>query len=210
MIRPTPLSARARSAALATSLLAMVLAACSGPSEPTAPTPTQSGEGDNDAPVEQVSIMRPDAEIDRAADTLAPLELRVGFDDGGTELDETAQEALRAILAAPQLQTEGPIILRGHSDSAGSDAANLRASRTRAEAVQDWLIDNGVAPARIRIIAMGEQNPAKPNALPDGSPNEEGRAFNRRVDVTVGKAKDAQTEETEEPQTLVERVASDD
>lgn len=210
MTPPAPLPARARPAALCACLLAAALAACSGPGDQPAPTPTQSGEGDSGTPVEQVSIMRPDAEIDRAADTLAPLELRVGFDGGGTELDETAQEALSAILAAPQLETEGPIILRGHSDSEGSDAANLRASRARAEAVQDWLVDKGVARSRISIIAMGEQNPAKPNALPDGSPNEAGRAFNRRVDVTVGKAKDAQMEETEEPQTLVERVASDD
>lgn len=154
--------------------------------------------------------MRPDAEIDRAADTLAPLELRVGFDDGGAELGEAAQEALSAILAAPQMQTEGPIILRGHSDSEGSDAANLRASRARAETVRDWLVEKGIAPARIRIIAMGEQNPAKPNALPDGSPNEAGRAFNRRVDVTVGKTKGEQADKADEPKTLVERVASDD
>ena len=65
----------------------------------------------------------------------------------------------------------GEIILRGHSDSGGSDDGNLRASQARAEAVRDWLVDNGIDSERITVIAFGEQNPAAPNALPDGSPN---------------------------------------
>ena len=32
---------------------------------------------------------------------------------------------------------------------------------------------------------MGEQNPIAPNALPDGSPNEAGRASNRRVEIDI-------------------------
>jgi OOP family OmpA-OmpF porin len=79
----------------------------------------------------------------------------------------------------------GPIILRGHSDAGGNDAVNMRVSVERAEAVRDWLIEMGVAEDRIEVIGFGEQNPIAPNALPDGSPNEEGRALNRRVDVSV-------------------------
>lgn len=64
-------------------------------------------------------------------------------------------------------------------------AANLRASQRRAEVVRDWLVENGVAEDRIDVIAFGEQNPVSPNANPDGTPDEAGRAKNRRVDLTI-------------------------
>jgi len=133
---------------------------------------------------EAVSILRPDV-APPAEPRLEPLELRIGFPEGGAELSDAAVEALRAVLGSPQFAKGDGIILRGHSDSAGSDHANLDASLNRAEAVQAWLIDNGVAAGRISVIAFGEQNPVEPNALPDGGANEAGRVANRRVDLTV-------------------------
>ena len=88
-------------------------------------------------------------------------------------------------MASPQVEQGGPIILRGHSDSGGNDEGNMRASRARAEAVRDWLVDSGVDEARISLIAFGEQNPVAPNARPDGSPDPVGRAANRRVEIEV-------------------------
>ena len=93
----------------------------------------------------------------------------------------------------------------GHSDSGGSDEVNIRASLERAEAVRDWMVANGVAEERITLVAFGEQNPAAPNALPDGSPNEEGRAANRRVEIVV--ASDGPPEPEREP-TLAETLAA--
>ena len=49
----------------------------------------------------------------------------------------------------------------------------------------EWLVEKGVSSERIEIIAFGEQNPIEPNALPDGTPNEKGRAANRRAEVHV-------------------------
>src|SRR5690606_30153070 len=91
-----------------------------------------------------------------------------------------------------QLAEGWPVVLRGHTDSVGHDEANLRASRRRAEAVANWLVEHGVSEERIEIIALGEQRPIAPNALPDGSPDEEGRAKNRRVTVHIVPA-DAET-----------------
>ena len=154
---------------------------------PPDPAPTASPSA---TPTEPVSILRPDVEAEQAlAGTplvvLDPLEVTVGFPDGGAQLDGDAVATLPDVLASAQLEEGGPIVLGGHSDIGGSDAANLRASRTRAEAVRDWLVDNGVAEDRIEVIAFGDQNPVEPNALPDGSPNEEGRAANRRVEILV-------------------------
>lgn len=116
---------------------------------------------------------------------LRPLETTISFADGTPDLTEAARAELATIIDSPQMDAGGAIVLRGHSDSEGSDEANLEASRLKAEAVRGFLIDNGVALDRIEVIAFGEQNPIAPNALPDGSPNEEGRATNRRVEVTI-------------------------
>lgn len=133
----------------------------------------------------KISILRPDIEIAREPKPMAPLSIRIGFDEGGSDLSDAARKALQEVLDSPQMKAGGAIVLGGHTDSAGNDAANLRASRTRAEAVREWLIEHGVAEKRITVIAFGEQNPVAPNAKADGTPDEEARARNRRVDITI-------------------------
>lgn len=133
---------------------------------------------------ETVSIMRPDV-APAPSPILQDVELRIGFPDGGSEISEQGELALNDLLQLPQMAGDGAIILHGHSDTAGSDRVNLNSSRERAEAVRDWLVEHGVDVSRIHVIAFGEQNPVQPNALPDGSVNDAGRAANRRVDILV-------------------------
>lgn len=136
-------------------------------------------------PEEPVSIFRPEAEVAPAEAPLASLEASIEFGEGGYALNDAAKAQLATILQSPQMQQGDRIILRGHTDSMGNDEANLRVSKRRAEAVQDYLIESGVAADRFEIIALGEMRPIAPNAKLDGTPDEEGRAANRRVDVTV-------------------------
>ena len=125
-----------------------------------------------------------------------PLKTTLSFADGTSELTEAVRAEILTIVASQQVEAGGPIVLRGHSDSQGSDEASLAASRARAEAVRDFLVENGISAERIEVIAFGEQNPVEPNALPDGSPNNEGRAANRRVEVTVETGADAGRKQT--------------
>jgi len=112
------------------------------------------------------------------------------------------------VLDTPQMAAGGEIVLRGHTDSAEHDEANLRASRRRAEAVRDWLVERGVSAQRIRVIALGEQNPIEPNALPDGTPNDAGRAANRRVELSIGvPAETLAAAPAREPETLVDELS---
>ena len=176
----------------------LLLAACNSEQPPT--TPEEPAEGKR-------SIFRPEFQVE-PIDSLSPpesLETRIIFPDGA-ELSQEARAELATVLASPQVTGGGAIVLRGHSDSGGSDDANMRASRARAEAVRDWLVENGVEASRISVIAFGEQNPAAPNALPDGSPNEEGRLANRRVEIEVYTAE--QPAEVERP-TLAESLATE-
>lgn len=71
------------------------------------------------------------------------------------------------------------IELGGHTDNVGADAANMTLSDQRAQAVRDHLIAQGIDATRITAKGYGE---TKPTATND---TEEGRAQNRRTEVTV-------------------------
>ncbi|HWK41911.1 MAG TPA: OmpA family protein [Croceibacterium sp.] len=132
------------------------------------------------------SIIRPEVASEVVeTERLSPLEVTIPFGDGGYSLNAEAVAALEELVRSDQLAEGWPVILRGHTDSAGTDDANLRASRRRAEAVAKWLVEKGVVRDRIEVIALGEQRPVAPNAHLDGTPDEEGRAANRRVTVIV-------------------------
>ncbi len=173
-------------------LPALLLSACNAP-EPSEPEAEEAGAPvdldplpPEESDVGSTSILRSDMDGRPIADPpLEPLEATVKFEEGGSELSDAARMKIQEVVESEQFGEGGPIVLRGHSDASGSDDANLRASKRRAEAVRDLLEDLGANTDRIKIIAMGEQNPVEPNALPSGEPNEQGRAANRRVDITV-------------------------
>lgn len=182
---------------------AVALAGCDRGERDPAQPPQPDGEPASSA--EPKSIFRPEFQAEPAPEPepLAPLERRVLFPEGAG-LTPEALAALAEIVASPQYEAGGPIVLRGHSDAGGNDEANLRMSEARAEAVRDWMIENGASEERITVIAFGEQNPVAPNAKPDGTPNEKGRALNRRVDIAIAVA--APPPPIEDP-TLAETLA---
>lgn len=149
------------------------------PPEVIGPDSLGIGEGEN-------SIMRPDIESAPVIEPeLEPLDTVISFAQGGSQLGEEARGKLAAIAESPQMEAGGSIILRGHTDSVGHDRDNLVVSRHRAEAVRDFLLGKGVDEGRIAIIAMGEMRPIAPNAKLDGTPDEKGRAQNRRVEIHI-------------------------
>ncbi|NVD45155.1 OmpA family protein [Qipengyuania atrilutea] len=144
------------------------------------------------------SIFREDVEQpDMEAAALEPLRETISFAEGQRELDTAARAALVEIAQSPQFRESGQITLRGHTDSGGNDEVNLRASERRANLVRDWLVEHGVDEERITVIAMGEQNPVEPNAMPDGTPNEAGRRANRRVEVHIAVPEEDEMAETD-------------
>ncbi|SDL53998.1 Outer membrane protein OmpA [Catalinimonas alkaloidigena] len=67
----------------------------------------------------------------------------------------------------------------GHTDNVGSDAANLKLSRDRAEAVKLYLVQKRVSATHILTEGYGETRPAASNDT------EAGRQRNRRVELKV-------------------------
>jgi len=71
------------------------------------------------------------------------------------------------------------IQIAGHTDSTGTHAYNMKLSLERAESVKAYLVSRGVPPARLVTIGAGPDYPIASNAT------EEGRAENRRVEITI-------------------------
>lgn len=83
----------------------------------------------------------------------------VYFSREGTSLDATAQATLTAearwLLANPFVRVR----LEGHGDSADSRDYALAIGDSRANAVRDFLVLQGVAPERIDVLSWGKERP---------------------------------------------------
>jgi OOP family OmpA-OmpF porin len=97
---------------------------------------------------------------------------------GRNRLDQLASDINRA----ERLST---VKVVGHTDSKGTDAYNMRLGQRRADTVASYLVSRNVPAAKIATNSMGESQPVAPNTLPNGRDNPEGRAQNRRVEVTT-------------------------
>ena len=69
--------------------------------------------------------------------------------------------------------------MSGYTDSPGSEAYNQKLSEDRAGSVGNYLVGKSVNAARIETVGFGESNPIADNST------EEGRALNRRVELTL-------------------------
>ncbi|MBU1329490.1 MAG: OmpA family protein [Gammaproteobacteria bacterium] len=67
----------------------------------------------------------------------------------------------------------------GHTDSTGAHSYNMSLSQRRAQSVADYLLAQGVDATRLSTRGMGPDQPIASND------NAEGRAQNRRVEVTL-------------------------
>jgi OOP family OmpA-OmpF porin len=68
----------------------------------------------------------------------------------------------------------------GHTDSIGTEEYNQGLSERRANSVRDYIVSMGVDPSIIDVMGKGESDPVADNST------KEGRAQNRRVDVSIG------------------------
>ncbi|MEM9822345.1 MAG: OmpA family protein [Bacteroidota bacterium] len=75
--------------------------------------------------------------------------------------------------------------LRAHTDSKGSNSYNESLSLRRANAAKQYLISRGISSSRIKTETFGEADPIAKNELNDGQDTEEGRQFNRRVEILI-------------------------
>lgn len=101
------------------------------------------------------------------------------FDTGRSDLKPGALRTLEQLTAFLVENPDRTAIIEGHTDSVGAAAFNQRLSEERAQAVQNALIERGIAPARLSAVGFG---PTKPVV---GNDTAAGRQQNRRVEVIL-------------------------
>ncbi|MES2277463.1 MAG: OmpA family protein [Bacteroidota bacterium] len=69
--------------------------------------------------------------------------------------------------------------LAGHTDNVGSDEANMKLSKDRAESIKSYLVSKGANASRIEATGYGETQPIATNKTANG------RQQNRRVEFTL-------------------------
>jgi outer membrane protein OmpA-like peptidoglycan-associated protein len=97
------------------------------------------------------------------------------FASGSATIRPESTPTLNAVLELLEEHEDVDILVEGHTDSQGSDAANLTLSEQRATSVRQYLVDHGIDAARLDVVGHGEGQPVADNASP------EGMASNRRV-----------------------------
>ena len=102
------------------------------------------------------------------------------FDDVHFDFDkqDLKPEAIRILDDAVMKLQANPglnVTIEGHTDSVGTAEYNLSLGERRANAVRDYLLNRGIAAARLRTVSYGEERPKADNNTA------EGRAINRRA-----------------------------
>jgi outer membrane protein OmpA-like peptidoglycan-associated protein len=102
------------------------------------------------------------------------------FDSGDAQIKQEQFDLLGKVEKAIDVFPRSELIIEGHTDSFGGDDANQKLSQTRAEAVQQYMI-NAMRIPTYRLIATGygETRPIASNET------ESGRQRNRRIDIVI-------------------------
>jgi OmpA-OmpF porin, OOP family len=101
------------------------------------------------------------------------------FATGKADLLPGALRNLYPLITFLQKYPERQVLIEGHTDSVGSESYNLDLSQRRADAVRDFLLQNGVNAARITTRGYGKASPVASNDT------EAGRQQNRRVELII-------------------------
>jgi len=101
------------------------------------------------------------------------------FDVNSFALRGDVQQSLIQVANVLLRYPDTTIVVAGHTDDTGSEAYNQRLSETRAQAVSNYLLRQGVQPLRIKWMGYGETMPIASNYT------EAGRQRNRRVELEI-------------------------
>jgi len=74
---------------------------------------------------------------------------------------------------------DSDILIKGHTDSTGSEKYNQELSERRSQSVKNYLVSKGVSESRITAIGFGKTMPIASNDTA------EGREKNRRVEIDI-------------------------
>lgn len=100
---------------------------------------------------------------------------RIEFGEESAALRPAAFQALDELVEVATNCADASIVVEGHTDRSGNEAANASLSQQRAEAVVDYLVARGLDRGRLRAVGRGSAAP-----LVSGN-NPYARRANRRI-----------------------------
>ncbi len=191
--------------AIAGALLAGLLAACSTPQGTIVLLPEANGrdsalvvtQGGKDVVLDQpyagarLASDGPQKFGSSAADVQArfgpalsalpgrPAQFTLYFIEGKDEFTDGSKRSIDSVFAEIANRPVPDVVVIGHTDKVGTDAANDPLSRQRAEVVRNALIARGVAAENVVVIGRGKRDPVVPTADGVSEPR------NRRVEILV-------------------------
>jgi peptidoglycan-binding protein ArfA len=112
-------------------------------------------------------------------DITSLLKTPINFDTNGNALAANSTQLVAQIASKVKACGDVKVVVTGYTDNTGNDAINVPLSASRAKAVADALIADGVAGANVTSNGAGSANPIASNDSPAG------RAQNRRTEITV-------------------------
>ncbi len=119
------------------------------------------------------------ANVLRKGNTVIVRMIGLTFDSGAASLKSEHDQVLNLLNQAIAEFPGATVVIEGHTDSFGSDKTNLALSQQRAEAVEAYLVNQGLPAGRLTALGYGESQPVANNESP------EGRRRNRRIDVVL-------------------------
>lgn len=156
-----------------------------------------SGEGG--AKDSGVAVAGRSTELERALKELkaevTPEQVKVNlsadllFDFDKADIKPAAEPELAKVATVLKSYPRAQVLIEGHTDGKGSDSYNQTLSEKRADTVARWLAAHAnLDGANLKTRGWGKAKPIAPNSKPDGSDDPDGRARNRRVEITVTKS----------------------
>ena len=103
----------------------------------------------------------------------------VEFADNQYALSDDAREQIDQLASYAAYDKKIRLDLTGHTDSVGSKSYNKMLSERRVQAVEKYLLTQGLARDQVKLQGLGDAFPTADNLT------EEGRSMNRRVLVAV-------------------------
>lgn len=95
------------------------------------------------------------------------------------ELQAQSKVELDGLVSFMEENKDVRILIGGHTDNVGSEAYNQELSENRAKSVYNYLVNHGISADRLQYKGFGLNQPVASNDT------EEGRAKNRRTEITI-------------------------
>lgn len=120
------------------------------------------------------------AEVERVGEGIKiTMDSGILFATDSYNLSTKSKTSLEKLSATLREYPDTEILVAGHTDNTGTEAYNLKLSERRADAVSDFLADNGVKRSRLVVKGYGESSPSFDNGTVSG------RDKNRRVEMAI-------------------------